>query len=142
MSSSTIGRPTSRPGRHGAGVRDSLCAMFGPDLALSAGVDPGPPRSRLTSGPELAMFHAMRNRAGSETAILADVVALLRARLPGTWQVSEQREVFSPGRRRDAELQIAVPPDMAARLAVEIRLAPTPKSVGQVVAHLRSTGPD
>ncbi len=87
------------------------------------------------------MFHGMRNVAVSETETLADVVALLRARLPSTWQISEQREVSSPGRRRDAELQIAVPPDMAVRLAVEIRLAPTPKSVGQVVDHLRSTGP-
>ena len=89
----------------------------------------------------MAMFHGMRNVAVSETELLADVIALLRARLPSTWEISEQRKVFPPGRRRDAELQIAVAPDMAARLAVEIRLAPTPKSVGHVVAHLRSTGP-
>lgn len=83
----------------------------------------------------------MRNATLSETDVLADVVALLRTRLPSTWEISERREVSSPARRRDAELQIAVPPDMTARLAVEIKLAPTPKSVDQVVARLRSTGP-
>lgn len=87
------------------------------------------------------MFHDMRNVADSETAILADVITLLRARLPGTWEISERRELPSPARRREAELLIAVAPDMTARLKVQIRLAPTPKSIDQVVAQLRSTGP-
>jgi len=87
------------------------------------------------------MFHDMRNRAPSDTEILADVVAVLRARLPTTWDISERREPPSPARRRDAELLIAVPPDMTARLNVEIKLAPTPKSMVEVVARLRSAGP-
>ena len=95
----------------------------------------------LTSVSDIATFHDMRNATLSETDVLADVVALLRTRLPSTWEISERREASSPARSRDAELQIAVPPDMTARLAVEIKLAPTPKSVDQVVARLRSTGP-
>src|SRR5450759_1089532 len=87
------------------------------------------------------MSPAMRNRAPSDTEILADVVAVLRARLPTTWDISERREPPSPARRRDAELLIAVPPDMTARLNVEIKLAPTPKSMVEVVARLRSAGP-
>ncbi|HET6497734.1 MAG TPA: hypothetical protein VFH17_01585 [Coriobacteriia bacterium] len=83
----------------------------------------------------------MRNTSQSETEILADVVALLRARLPAPWQITERREARFDGRTRDAELLIAAAPNTAARIAVEVRIAPTPKSVSEVVAQLRSTGP-
>jgi len=95
----------------------------------------------LTCVPDMRMFHDMRNVASSETEILADVVAVLRARLPGTWQIAGRRQASSPARRRDAELLIAVPPDMTARLKVEVKIAPTPRSIDQVVAQIRSMGP-
>jgi len=87
------------------------------------------------------MFHDMRNRSLSETDALADVVALLRARLPATWQITERTEIQANGRIRDAELLVAVAPDIAALIAVEIKLAPTPRSVREVAGQLRSTGP-
>lgn len=87
------------------------------------------------------MFHDVRNRRLSETEVLADVVAVLRARLPDTWQIAGRRELSSVARRWDAELSIAVPPDFTARLKVAIKLAPNARSLYQVVAQLRSSGP-
>jgi hypothetical protein len=87
------------------------------------------------------MFHDMRNVLTSETETLADVVAALRARLPSSWKITARRDPPGPGLKPDAELLVAVPPDVTARLEVEIRLAPTPKSIGLIAARLRSRGP-
>lgn len=82
-------------------------------------------------------MHRMRNRAISETELVRQAIERIQTSLPPRWSLAAQLEPVVQEQHLDALLTIHEPSGTSIQLCIEAKYRVEPKTVGDIVQHIR-----